>query len=141
MTYALAMSDDTEEQEVRSNWRDRTPVDEVAPQHADVHALLIRWGNWNRERSKGGSLAPLYSTAGTPPTTTPTACDPLIIETEKCVLRMPKKYATILRDLYVYRCTPYSICDYRHLRFEAWFSWVFRARAMVVNLLRRHGVA
>jgi len=39
--------------------------------------------------------------------------------------------------LYVQRLTVLSICKAVHLRYEGWPQWIFMARCMVVNLMRR----
>lgn len=120
-------------------------MDEVAPQHADIHLLFIRWGRWNWERKgRGTNLASaesLYSKVTTPPSTAPMMADPTLMALERVVIRMPAQHGLTVRLLYIRRYTPYTICSAvrPRLRYEAWPAWVFSCRAMAVNLLRRHG--
>lgn len=138
------MAAEEEETPIRPRLQDRIPVDEVAPQHAEIHALLVRWGRWNWTRKGGTALASaesLYCKVTTPPSTAPMASDPALMALERVVIRMPAQHGITVRKLYIFRWTPYTICSFvrPRLRYEAWPAWVFSCRAMVVNLLRRHG--
>jgi hypothetical protein len=122
-------------------YRERTPVDEVKPQHRRVHELLIRWGIWAGARVRNRSLASvegLYTKAGTPASTAPLAADPQIMEVERAVIRLPNAHLLTMRLLYVNRWAPLSICQRVRMRYEAWPEHVSCCRSMVVNLLRRH---
>lgn len=122
--------------------RDRTPVDVVLPQHADIHALLIRWGAWNASRAArrgAASVEGLYSKVGTPPATAPLAADRQIVDLERAMVAMPAEQKDTLRRLYVFRMTPISICQLRRprMRYEAWAEHIATCRSMALNLLRR----
>ena len=120
----------------------RAPVDEIAPQHEQVHALLCRWGAWASTRSSAGrslaSVEGLYRRAGTAPATAPLAADKAILAVERALIGMPNEQETTLRRLYVYRMTPLAICKMMRppLRYEAWPGHVFVCRAMVINRIR-----
>jgi len=138
----LAMAGEEEQPRLYSKgFSDRVPVDVIAPKHFVVHSQLVRWGTWSWSRGRGSSLASaesLYSgKGGTPPSTAPMAADPQIMAVERALIRMPMQHADTLRMLYAQRLTPGSICKALHLRYEGWGSWIFMARCMVVNLLRR----
>ena len=123
-------------------YRDRTPVDEILPQHREVHAHLIRWGMWAGARGRNRSLASvegLYTKAGTPASTAPLSADPKIMEMERAVIRLPEAHRLTVRLLYVSRWSPVSICQRGKMRYEAWPEHIATCRAMVVNLLRRYG--
>jgi DNA-directed RNA polymerase specialized sigma24 family protein len=122
-------------------YSERTPIDEIAPQHEEVHSLLVRWGGWVAKKHGKRSLASiegLYSKS-TPPSTAPEASDSGLMDVERAVLRMPKDHRKTVVLLYVRRFTPTSICSVLHLRYEGWPAWAFACRAMVRNLLRRYG--
>jgi hypothetical protein len=131
--------------------------DEVAPCHAEVDSLLQRWGMWNAERYKAmtsGSVESRYreQTARS----TGQAVDPVLVEVERAVLRLPLKYRDSIRAFYVMRETPGYICrlialpiakaakteeeGMRSSRQRAFTAWMYTARCMVLNLLRQQGV-
>lgn len=126
-------------------YRNRTPVDEILPQHLRVHELLVRWGMWSGARSRTRSLASiesLYTKAGTPASTAPLSADIVIMDVERAVIKLPQEpdpYRLIIVLLYVRRYAPVSICQTVRLRYEAWPERIATCRSMVVNLLRRHG--
>jgi hypothetical protein len=122
-------------------YRMRTPVDEVAPQHRQVHELLTRWGAWCRVRgARRGllSVEGLYTTAGMPPSTAPLSSDPQIMRVERAVLRLPLPHLRTLRWLYVSLWTPLTICKALRppLRYEAWPAHIATCRSMVINRMR-----
>lgn len=118
----------------------RCPVDVIAPQHQDVHALCERWGAWNAERYRAGTSGSVESRyREQTPHATGDGVDPRMIQVERAVLRMPKDYRDTVRMFYVTRTDPRTICKIFTLRYEAFGPWMFTARAMIVNLLRRHG--
>jgi hypothetical protein len=142
----MLMATGKEEEAVRlysRGYRNRTPVDEILPQHREVHAHLIRWGMWAGARGRNRSLASiegLYTKAGTPASTAPLSADPQIMDMERAVIRLPAAHMLTVRLLYVNRFAPVSICQRARMRYEAWPDHIATCRAMVVNLLRRHGV-
>lgn len=144
MTYdVLPEAEEEKPWKAQWRWRDRTPVDEVSPQHEAVHALLIRWGLWNSGRSRGNKLASaesLYCKVAMAPSTAPLGSDPSLMAVERAVIRMPLPHRRTMCMLYVYRWTPHTVCRQIRpgLRFEAWAEWVHTCRCMVWNLLRRH---
>jgi hypothetical protein len=145
--------------------------DEVAPEHAEVHAVLQRWGMWNAERYKAmtsGSVESRYreQTARS----TGQSVDPVLVEVERAVLRMPLKYRDSIRAFYVTRSdasyisrmislpvpklaqehgirssAEHRLQSMRHdgaksSRQRAFTAWMYTARCMVVNLLRQQGI-
>lgn len=124
-------------------YHNRTPVDEILPQHREVHAHLIRWGMWAGGRSRSRSLASVErfyrKESNTPASTAPLSADPQIMEMERAVIRLPDAHRLTVRLLYVNRWAPVSICQRTRMRYEAWPAHIATCRAMVVNLLRRHG--
>lgn len=143
----LAMAAQKEEETRRPRRQDRIPVDVVSEDHNALHALLCRWGRWQGERSyRGSTLASvesLYEKVSTPPSTAPMAADPMLMAVERAVIGMPKAHRETIRDLYVYRWTPYTICSAirPRLRYEAWPAWIRICRCMVANRMRMLGVA
>lgn len=133
-----------EEEQIRlysRGYRLRAPVDEIAPQHEPVHALLCRWGSWASARRAGRTLASvegLYTKAGTPAATAPLAADKSILAVERALVGMPGEHEATIRRLYVYRMTPLAICKMMRppLRYEAWTGHIFTCRCMVINRLR-----
>jgi hypothetical protein len=118
----------------------RLPVDVVAEQHQEIHAELERWGAWNAERYKPasvGSVESRYREATAKATAD--SIPPSIMAIERAVLRMPRPHRDIIRMFYVTRDSPSYICRAHVLRPRTFQTWMFNARAMVVNLLRRHG--
>jgi hypothetical protein len=123
-------------------YRNRTPIEEILPQHRDIHARLIRWGMWAGSRGRSRSLASvegLYTKAGTPASTAPLSADPKVMEMERAVIRLPEAHRLTVRLLYVNRWSPVSICQRTKMRYEAWPAHIATCRSMVVNLLRRYG--
>jgi hypothetical protein len=117
-------------------------VDEVAPQHVPIHGRLLRWGIWNRTRRNNAGLASiegLYTKCGTPASTAPMAADPDLVAIERAVLHLPMQHMDAIRRLYVKNESPFTVCRVLHMRYEAFPEFMFTARAMVVNLLRRQG--
>jgi hypothetical protein len=142
LSAILAEEEEEKPRLYSKGFKDRVPVDEVAPQHMVAHGLLIRWGLWCNSRSSGSSLASaeaLYSGKGMlPPATAPLGADPQVMLVERCVIRMPMQHGDTLGMLYVRRLSPSSICRAMNLQFERWPKWIFDARCMLVNLMRRH---
>ena len=139
MSAALAMKKEEEPRRYSRGYRMRTPVDEVAPQHRQVHELLTRWGIWANSRASRGGLASiegLYSRGGLPPATAPLSADRQILACERAVIRLPEVNRATVRRLYVYRLSALTICQFARLRYEAWPEHIATCRAMVVNLLR-----
>ncbi len=130
-----------EEKELRLySKQPRCPSDIVAQQHQDIHAELERWGAWNAERYKAGASGSVESryreqTAAA----TGLGVDPRLVALERAVLHLPPKHRDTVRIFYVDRQDARTICRVFALRYEAFPSWMFLCRAMVVNLLRRHG--
>lgn len=116
------------------------PVDVVAPQHEAVHAELGRWGTWNALRYRAAICASVEGRYREPTApATGEAVDPLIMAVERAVLRIPKDYRDTVRMFYVTRETPSYICRRFVLRPRAFPEWMFTARAMTCNQLRRQG--
>jgi hypothetical protein len=141
----------------------KIPQDEVAPQHQEIHALLGRWGSWNADKYRANSCYSVESryreqTARA----TGYSVDPLLIEVERAVLGLPVVYRDTIRAFYVTRESPSYICkminmpdirvkqehagrvkpDYAGAvmssKCRAFVAWMFTARAMVINLMRRN---
>lgn len=123
-------------------YRNRTPTEEILPQHREVHARLVRWGLWAGGRSRSRSLISIESLyrkeSNTPASTAPLSADPQVMEMERAVIRLPEAHRLTVRLLYVNRWAPVSICQRTRMRYEAWPQHIATCRAMVVNLLRRH---
>ena len=114
--------------------------DEVDLKHNAVDGELRRWGAWSAARYKASSSGSVESryreqTART----TGESVDPRMVAIDRAVLRLPKKCRDAVRLYYVVRKPPASICKLLTLRFEDFFPFISSCRAMVVNLLRRHG--
>lgn len=145
MTAALLAEADEELPRLYSKgYEMRVPVEEVAPEHAKVHELLVRWGRWAGSRGRRVGLVSIeafYTKGGTPPATAPLGADPLLMEVERAVLRMPSAHRNTIRMIYVYRWSPSTVCGAvkPRLRYEAWPEWARTCRCMVVNLLRQAG--
>jgi DNA-directed RNA polymerase specialized sigma24 family protein len=126
----------------RLRWTDHVPIDEIAVQHQEIHADLQQWGRWNytkRERSSLASIEGLYEKYRTAKATSPgELIDLRSIEVERAVLKMPKMYRDTLRLVYVQEVSSYTICRIFKVRYEAYVAWMFTARCMVKNLLRRN---
>jgi len=123
-------------------YRDRTPTSDVPPEHVQIHAELVVWGNWNRtmrRRASLGSLESLYIKRGSPPSTAPLEGNAphFCVAIERALLRMAAKQRRALRMLYVVRYTPMAICDALRIRPERYAAFMRIARAMVINLRRR----
>jgi hypothetical protein len=96
----------------------RLPVDVVAPEHAEIHVDLDRWGAWNRERYQPGTCASIekYFTKGgdtTPPATAPSAVNPRHLQVERAVILAgvhSPQHGECIRQFYVRRSTPIVIC-------------------------------
>jgi DNA-directed RNA polymerase specialized sigma24 family protein len=109
------------------------PVDVVAIEHQDIHRDLERWGRWNKERTASRGLAScerLYRKV-TSPAATAQEVDERSLELERAVLRVPEPYRTTLRMFYVDNVSPYGICRVFTVRYRAFASWMYAARAMV----------
>jgi hypothetical protein len=123
----------------------RIPVDEVAPEHEDIHIELDKWARWNMERYKSSSLCSVESLYqhgrdGTPPATAP-VLDLRSMAIEVAVLKMRsdsmhKPYSDTIRMFYVQRKTPSFICRFHALKHRAFPSWMFTARHLVMHHLR-----
>jgi DNA-directed RNA polymerase specialized sigma24 family protein len=126
----------------RLRWTDHVPIDEIAIQHEEIHADLQQWGRWNytkRERSSLASIEGLYEKYRTAKATAQgELIDLRSIEVERAVLKMPKMYRDTLRLVYVQEVSSYTICRIFKVRYEAYVAWMFTARCMVKNLLRRN---
>ena len=130
-----------EEKELRLySKQPRCPADVIAPQHRDIHAELERWGAWNAERYKASSSGSVESRYREQlPPATGHGVDPRLIALERAVLGLPAKHRDSVRMFYVAREDARTICRVFFLRYEAFPSWMFLCRAMVLNILRRHG--
>lgn len=117
----------------------RCPADVVAPQHQDIHADLERWGAWNAERYRAGASGMVERYRPPTPPATGLGVDPRLIALERAVLHLPAKHRDTVRLFYVDRQDARTICRVFALRYEAFPSWMFLCRAMVLNLLRRNG--
>jgi hypothetical protein len=99
LSAILAEEEEEKPRLYSKGFKDRVPVDEVAPQHMVAHRLLIRWGLWCNSRSSGSSLASaeaLYSGKGMmPPSTAPLGADPAVMAVERAMIRMPMEYCLL----------------------------------------------
>lgn len=116
------------------------PADDViAPEHAKVHDLLIRWGLWARKRAPSASLASLeglYTKAGTPPATAPLAADPRVAAVELAVVGVAHPvYKRLLLMMYVFRMSNYTICRACKFKFTAYPQETYQARQLLVPML------
>jgi hypothetical protein len=143
LTYALLAEEPEKEEKPRlwsRGFKIRAPLDEVAPEHAKVHELCVRWGLWVRRRSPSTSLASiegLYSKGGTPPATAPLSADPALAAVEMSVQRiMLFQHRRLVIMLYILRCSGYTICRAIRLPFEAYPGETYRARSMVQSGVR-----
>lgn len=83
----------------------RLPVDVVAPQHAEIHAELSKWGAWNRDRYEPGaceSIEHRFDNTGGRRVKTPQIAlppNPMLREIDRVVrlmgMRVPKHGETI----------------------------------------------
>ena len=118
----------------------RAPSDVIAPQHRDIHAELERWGMWNADRYKANSCFSVESRYREQlPPATGQGVDPRMVALERAVLGLPAKHRDTVRMFYVARQDARTICRVFVLRYEAFPSWMFWCRAMVLNILRRNG--
>lgn len=123
----------------------RVPVDVIAPQHTEIHAELERWGAWNRERYEAGTCSSMEkgfdNTGGRsvkkavvslPP-------DPILRILDKTlrmmVMRVPQ-HAEAIKLYYATRRTPVVICRVLVIHWKDFGTWMFDARAMVINISR-----
>jgi hypothetical protein len=139
----------------------RMPVDVVAPQHAEIHHDLDRWGLWNRDRYQPGtcaSMEKLYYKGGdtTPPATAPTLANPRHLAIDRAVRRMSMgahQHSETIKLYYVtrpvrrivmrggtrieVRCTTaQAICGLLTIHWKDFGTWMFDCRSMVVNIIR-----
>jgi hypothetical protein len=116
----------------------RLPRDEIAPEHAQVHALLERWARANRERRSRAtcsSVEKLYLRGGrdvTPASTAPAPAVLLYERVERVVLRLPSEHSRTILLYYVERVQPVVICRRCRLRFADFPRWIGTTRAMVL---------
>jgi|SRR3990167_271671 len=135
--HALLMEEEKEPPRLYTN-APRCPTDAIAPQHQNIHAELERWGSWNAERYRAGASG-LVERYREQTAKGMDSVDPRLIALERAVLGLPEEYRDTVRMFYVTREDARTICRIFALRYEAFPSWMFLCRAMVVNLLRRHG--
>lgn len=127
----------------------RLPVDQVAPQHAEIHSDLERWGAWNRERYSPrtcGSAEGRYirTRAQDQSTDYPRLPvwqppNPRNREVDRAILRCAFRHQEILRRHYVDRLAPAHICKLMALHFRHFGPLLFNSRAAVINNLRLLG--
>ncbi len=122
----------------------RLPADVVAQEHRGVHALLERWGAWNRERYQQGTCASLesnYDNSGAREVKRPTVAlppDPRLRRIEEVVVAMMQDRSTeqhgeTLREFYCKRWALKTICWAHALQYEDFGRWMYDCRAMVLN--------
>lgn len=123
----------------------RVPVDVVAPQHLELHAELERWGSWNRERYEAGTCSSVekrFDSSGgreakravvsLPP-------DPRLRILDRTLRRMVMsvpQHAEAIKLFYANRRTPVVICRVLVIHWKDFGTWMFDARAMVLNISR-----
>lgn len=121
------------------------PVDVVAPQHANIDALLERWARWNRERYEPAtcaSMEKLYLRGGrdaTPPATAPQPPDPQLVAVDsawRLLVRRSPRHAECLHLFYVVGCEPKVLCRRLHLHWSHFGRFIGLARSMVSNIMR-----
>jgi len=124
----------------------RLPVDEVAPQHREVHNLGIRWGAWQNVRyqpatcnSAEGDFKEGRYPDTTPPSTAAQVADPQVMAFDSAWRLMARRvpgHAECIRLYYVERDDLKLIC--RKLILNAGnFGWyISHARSMVRNIMR-----
>lgn len=122
------------------------PVDQVAPQHVDIHADLERWGAWNRERYRAAKCRSLEgdyrrTRAGDQGTEYPRLPvwlppNPRNRQIDRAVLGMLLQHKETVKLFYVERRAPKHICRLVVIHWSDFPKWMFDCRAMVLNQLR-----
>lgn len=147
----------------------RAPIDEVAPQHAQIHVELEAWGRWSREKYQPGTCDSIESRFDPgeggrkvrPPTVSlPENDRHRQIDQVVRYMRMHLvQHGEALKMYYVgvlpgdrprdpkrpvlaaqyIRCSPKAICRALHLHWSNFDNLMFDSRAALLNLLRRQG--
>lgn len=123
----------------------RVAMDVVAPQHKAVDELLEGWGEWARQR-RSGSCGSIESNYRSPwwqwhePRTRIERRSSLPLAVEKVMREVPMGHRNALVLHYQRKKPPSAICNALALNYAAFPRFMFDARQMVLNLLRRHGV-
>jgi hypothetical protein len=127
------------------------PVDEVAPEHEDIHADLETWGRWNRDRRRVrrecGSVEHQHRSTGYRSYNDPMpedfvvllAPNPRNLAIDRAVLEVPDGHQQALKLHYVALAPAWLIVRRCAIQAGDFGRWMHDARCMVVNLLRRHG--
>ena len=123
----------------------RLPVDEVAPQHREVHNLGIRWGAWQNFRyapATCNSAEGDYEKGGrdaTPPATSKPDADPQIMAFDSAWRLMARRvpgHAECIRLYYVERDDLKLICRKLVLHWSSFNWYISHSRSMVKNVMR-----
>ena len=126
------------------------PVDEIAPQHAEIDADLEAWGRWSR---MGGGRFPCGSAEGAyrsrngniemgwefeAPLPSPVSLvNPRVREIDRAMLAVPLEHRRALILHYCYQVRPERICRTLAVHYSHFGPLMFMARCMVVNCLHR----
>lgn len=121
------------------------PIDDVAPEHADVHADLAAWGRWSLDRRSGvrcGSAESGYRSNWrswhypTAQEMMPSLPNPRAREVDRAVLGLPDQHRQTVRLYYVFNARPEVICRRVVIRQTDFGRWMRDCRCMVLNRLR-----
>lgn len=128
----------------------RLPLDEIAPQHREIHSDLEAWGRWNVDRKPAkvrcGSAERNYITNWRQyhyPSIAemmPRLPNPRNREIDRAILLCALRHQEVLRRYYVFRQRPEHICRRMPINFIHFGQLIFKARAGVINNLGRLGL-
>lgn len=119
----------------------------IPPEHAEIDAQLDQWGRWSQRR-RGGWKSACGSAEGhyrAPwrqwhyPTTEemmPPANAREMLAIDRAIVRLPQPYLQLVRDHYHARLTPRKIRRRLGIHVSVWHEHLYRARQMVINILR-----
>jgi DNA-directed RNA polymerase specialized sigma24 family protein len=127
-------------------------TDQVPAEHAKIDADLDAWGRWSQRR-RGGFNSACGSAEGNyrapwrqwhDPTAEemmprPDVRDMLAID--RAIVGLPLQYLELIRCHYFYRLAPRKSRLRLAIAVGAWDEHLFRARQMVINRMKRAGVA
>lgn len=135
------------EQEVRLYTKQpRGAVDVVAPEHAEIHAELEKWGAWNRERRQQGtceSIEKNFSETGGRVSRRPLIALPpnmRMAQIEQAVTYMLRdqaleQFGECLRMFYCKRWALKTICWSLAIQYEDLPRWTYTSRKAVLTVL------
>ena len=142
MSAVLAMEEEQPRLYARAS---RLPIDWIAPQHAEIHAELERWGAWNRIRRQAatcGSVEKNFDGRGGYRSNYYPALPISLPENQRnrqvdrAVIRLPLQHRETVKLFYVSRREPRAICRAAVIHWNDFPKWMFDCRAMVLTQLR-----